>query len=147
MMSLNYIRSEYDHCVYFKNLKDIFIILVLCVIDMLSVSKRMDEIKTNLGYRNTHRQENGKLRFSQQKCLEKILVKFGMNNVKPIQISLQLSHFNLSSSLWPHIEEEKDYMSCVPNANAIESLMYVMICIRLDISHVVGVVNGDRVEI
>lgn len=33
-------------------------------------------------------------------------------------------------------------MSPVPNANAIESLMYVMICIKLDISHAVGVVSG-----
>lgn len=32
--------------------------------------------------------KNEKLRFSQQKYVEKILVKFGMNNVKPVQISL-----------------------------------------------------------
>lgn len=33
-------------------------------------------------------------------------------------------------------------MSHVPNANAMESLMYVMICVRPDISHAVGVFSG-----
>ena len=44
MMSQGYTRSEYDHCLYFKKLNDIFIILVLYVDGMLIVSKSMDEI-------------------------------------------------------------------------------------------------------
>ena len=44
MVSQNFIRSEYDHCVYFKSFNDIFIILVLYVDDMLIVSKRLEEI-------------------------------------------------------------------------------------------------------
>ena len=44
MVSQGYTRSEYDHCLYFKNLNDIFIILVLYVDDMLIVSKSMDMI-------------------------------------------------------------------------------------------------------
>lgn len=59
MMGQTYYRNEYDHCVYFKNSKDIFIILVLCVIDMLFAIARMDEIKTNLGCRNT---QTGKMK-------------------------------------------------------------------------------------
>ena len=39
-----YTRSEYDHCLYFKTLNEIFIILVLYVDDMIIVRKRMDEI-------------------------------------------------------------------------------------------------------
>ena len=42
MVSQGYTRSEYDHCLYFKKLNDIFIILVLYVDDMLIVSKSMD---------------------------------------------------------------------------------------------------------
>jgi hypothetical protein len=45
MVSQNFTRSEYDHCVYFKSLKNgIFIILVLYVDDMLVARKNMVEI-------------------------------------------------------------------------------------------------------
>jgi hypothetical protein len=45
MVSQNFTRSEYDHCVYFKKLEnDIFIILVLYVDDMLVARKSMVEI-------------------------------------------------------------------------------------------------------
>jgi len=65
-------------------------------------------------------------------------MRFGMNNVKPIQIPLA-SHFKLSSGLCPSIEEENDYMSCAPYANAVGSFMYVMVSTRSDISHAVVV--------
>jgi hypothetical protein len=32
-------------------------------------------------------------------------------------------------------------MSCVPYASAAGNLMYAMVCTRLDIAHVVGVLN------
>ena len=45
MVSQNYTRSEYDHCVYFKKLNNgIFIILVLYVDDMFLASKIITEI-------------------------------------------------------------------------------------------------------
>ena len=45
MMSQNYIRSEYDHCVYFKKLSNsMFIILVLYLDDMLLARKSITEI-------------------------------------------------------------------------------------------------------
>ena len=44
MVSQVYTVSEYDHCLYFKRLNGIFIILVLYVDDMLIVSKSMDTI-------------------------------------------------------------------------------------------------------
>jgi hypothetical protein len=45
MVSQNYTRSEYDHCVYFKKLNNgIFIILVLYANDMLLARKSITEI-------------------------------------------------------------------------------------------------------
>jgi hypothetical protein len=67
-------------------------------------------------------------------------MRFGMNNVKPVQIPLA-SHFKLSSGLCPSNDEKKDYMSRVPYANAMGSLMYAIVSTRLDISHAVGVVS------
>ena len=63
-----------------------------------------------------------------------------MNNVKPINIPLA-SHFNLSSCFCPSNDEEKEYMSRVPYDNLVGSLMYMMLCTRLYISHIIGVVR------
>ena len=130
MVSPNFTRSEYDHCVYFKKLaNDMFIILVLYVDDMLVASKSMFEINRlkaqlartfdmkDLGAANQilgmqiHRdRKNGKLWLSQKKYVEKILQRFGMKKVKPVNIPLS-SHLNISSSLSPKNGEEKQYMS------------------------------------
>eukprot|EP00253_Pinus_taeda_P013377 PITA_13377 len=83
---------------------------------------------------------NGKLWLSQQKYIKKILLRFGMNNVKPVSVPLA-SHFKISSSLFPNTDEEKDYMSRIPYANVVGCLMYAMVCTRPDISHAVGVVS------
>eukprot|EP00253_Pinus_taeda_P028030 PITA_28030 len=83
---------------------------------------------------------NGKLWLSQQKYIEKILSRFGMNNVKPVSVPLA-SHFKLSSSLCPNSDDEKEYMSRISYANVVGCLMYAMVCTRLDISHAVGVVS------
>ena len=64
-----------------------------------------------------------------------------MNKVKPVNVPLA-SHFKLSSGLCPSSDEEKDYMSRVPYANALGCLMYAMVCTRPDISHAIGVVNN-----
>ena len=41
----------------------------------------------------------------------------------------------------PKTQEEEEDMSRVPYASAVSSLMYVMVCTRLDIAHVVGVLS------
>ena len=83
---------------------------------------------------------NGKLWLSQEKYIGKILLRFGMNNVKPVSVPLA-SHFKLSSSLYPNTNEENEYMSRIPYANPVGTLMYAMVYTRSDISHVVGVVS------
>ena len=44
MVTQNFIRSEYNHCVYFKSFSGIFIIFVFYVDDMLITRKIMEEI-------------------------------------------------------------------------------------------------------
>ena len=63
-----------------------------------------------------------------------------MNEAKPMSTPLG-SHFKLSKKQSPKIEEERDYMSKVPYASTIGSLMYAMVCTRPDIAHAVGVVS------
>ena len=73
--------------------------------------------------------------------MEKLLEKFCMNNVKPVNVPLA-SHFKFSSVLCPRTDEEKQYMSHVPYANVVGSLIYTMVSTRPEISHAVGVVSG-----
>ena len=63
-----------------------------------------------------------------------------MNEAKPMSSPLS-SHFKLSKEQSPKTKEERDHMSKVPCASAIGSLMYVMVCIRPNIAHTVGVMN------
>jgi hypothetical protein len=41
----------------------------------------------------------------------------------------------------PKTQEEIEYMSMVPYSSVVGSLMYAMVCTRLDIAHAVGVVS------
>ena len=159
MVSQNFIRSKYDHCVFFKSFSGIFTIRVLYVDDMLIVRKSMGEIKRlkahlsrtfdmkDLGAKKhilgmeIHRdRKNVNLWLSQQKYWERVLEKFGVNNVKPVNVPLA-SHLKISLVLSPRTNEEKQYMSHVPYTDAVGNLMYVMVSIRPNISHEIGVVS------
>ena len=77
---------------------------------------------------------------SHKKYIEKILKHFGMQGSKLVSTPFT-SHFKLSSALLPQIKEEREYMSHVPYASVVWSIIYVMVCTRLDISHAVSVVS------
>ena len=69
-----------------------------------------------------------------------------MLDAKPVSTSLS-AHFNLSSQLCPSSDEESKYMSKVPYVNAVGCLMYLMVCTRPNISHVVSVVSRCMVDL
>jgi hypothetical protein len=62
-----------------------------------------------------------------------------MNNVKPFR-SLWLPILNFIQ-VYVLVQKNKNNMSRIPYANAVESIMYVMVSTRPDISHAVGVVS------
>ena len=78
--------------------------------------------------------------WSQASYIEKVLDKFNMGKAKPV-ISPLGSHLKLSSKQSPSSEKEKKEMRKVPYASVVGSLMYAIVCTRLDIAHVVGVVS------
>eukprot|EP00253_Pinus_taeda_P002152 PITA_02152 len=102
--------------------------------------KDLGAAKHILGMEIQRDRKNGKLWLSQQKYVERVLEKFGMNSVKPINVPLA-SHFKLSLVLSPRTDEDKQYMSRLPYANVVGNLMYVMVSTRPDISHAVEVVS------
>ena len=74
--------------------------------------------KQILGIKIHRDRRNGKLSFSQEKYVKKILVRFEMDKEKPVNVPLAY-HFNIYSILCPISVEEKDYMSRVPYANSV----------------------------
>ena len=63
-----------------------------------------------------------------------------MDNAKALSTPLP-SHLKLTKEMCPKTQEEEDKMCKVPYASAIGSLMYAMVCTRLDIADAVGVVS------
>ena len=82
----------------------------------------------------------GTSRLSQAEYIRRVLQGFSMSDSKPVK-TLLTNHFRLFKDQCPETDEEKDFMAKVPYASSIESLMYVMVCTRLDIAHVVKAVS------
>ena len=102
--------------------------------------KDLGVAKQILGMRIIRDKANGTLKLLQSEYVKKILSRFNMNEAKPVSTPLG-SYFKLSKEQSLKTEKEKDHMSKVPYASAIGSLMYSMMCTRLDIAHAVGVMS------
>uniref|UniRef100_A0A2N9ELN6 Reverse transcriptase Ty1/copia-type domain-containing protein n=1 Tax=Fagus sylvatica TaxID=28930 RepID=A0A2N9ELN6_FAGSY len=102
--------------------------------------KDLGPAKQILGMRIIRDRANGTLKLSQTEYVKKILSRFSMDEAKSVSTPLG-SHFRLTKDQSPKTEQEQAYMSKVPYASAIGSLMYAMVCTRPDIAHAVGVVS------
>ena len=102
--------------------------------------KDLGAVKKILGMEIPRDQKVRKLYLSQKKYIEKVLERFGMQGSKLASTPL-VAHFKLSNALLPQTEEEREYMSYVLYASVVGSIMYVMVCTRIDISHVVNVAS------
>ena len=159
MHRIGFKRCEADHCCYVKSFDNSFIILLLYADNMFIAGSSIEEInnlkkqlskqfamkdlgvaKQILGMRIIRDKANGTLKLSQSEYVKKVLSRFNMNETKPVSTPLG-SHFKLSKEQSPKTEEEKDHMTKVTYVSAIGSLMYAMVCTRLDIAHAVGVVS------
>jgi len=109
--------------------------------DLLSAEFEMKDLglaKKILGMEIYRDRSQKKLFLSQKGYIQKILSRFGMSTAKAIDIP---SVANAHLSIAPRTAKEKEYMSRVPYASAVRSLMYAMVCIRPDLAHVVSVVS------
>ena len=78
------------------------------------------------------------LKLVQADYISKIIKKFQMQGTKSVSIPLA-AHFKLSKEKMPKTDQERKEMSLVPYANIVESIMYIMICTRPDVSHAISV--------
>ncbi|KAK3038599.1 hypothetical protein RJ639_027262 [Escallonia herrerae] len=102
--------------------------------------KDLGSAKKILGMEIHRDRKAKKLWVTQKSYVEKVLERFSMLNAKPVSTPLG-AHFQLSSQLCPSAEEDVEYMSRVPYANAFGCLMYAIVCTRPDISHAVSMVS------
>jgi hypothetical protein len=159
MLGLGFTRSKEDQCVYLKLIGDHFIYLVLYVDDMLLIGNNKEiiqDVKTQLsskfdmkdlgaanfilGMEIKRDQKNRKLWLNQRKYVETILQRFNMQECKMVRVPIPIG-VKLSADQCPKTQEEEEDMSCVPYASVVGSLMYAMVCTRLDIAHAVGVLS------
>lgn len=80
------------------------------------------------------------LRLTQKEYIQKVLTRFNMEKEKAIRIPISL-HIQLSEKSSLNSDEDKAYMEKIPYANAVESLIYTIVCMRSDIAYAIGLVS------
>ncbi|GJV95963.1 retrotransposon protein, putative, ty1-copia subclass [Tanacetum coccineum] len=160
MLSKRFKHSSYDSCVYYRSYAPgEYIYLLLYVDDMLIACKRKAEIgstksllkkefdmkelgeaKKILGMEMVRDRSRKILRVSQSRYVSKILNNFKIDNGKSVKMPLG-GHFKLSLKDCPVKDCDIERMSKVPYANAVGSLMYMMVCTRPNIAYAVSVVS------
>ncbi|KAK9076575.1 hypothetical protein SSX86_004909 [Deinandra increscens subsp. villosa] len=110
--------------------------LLLYVDDMLIAGKDIGIIGMEIERNMTNRI----LKLSQGSYIRKVLKSYGMEGCKPVKTSFA-AHFKLSSKDSPVTDDEFKEMEKVPYAQVVGSLMFLMVCTRLDISFGVSVVS------
>jgi hypothetical protein len=159
VLGLGFTRSKDDHCVNFKLIGDHLNYLVLYVDDMLLIGNNKEiiqDVKTQLsskfdmkdlgasnfilGMEIKRDRKKMKLWLNQRKYVEKILQRFNMQECKPVKVPIPIG-VKLYVDQCPKTHEEEEDMYHVPYVSAVCSLMYAMVCTKLDIAHAVGVLS------
>ena len=95
--------------------------------------KDLGEAAYILGIRIYRDRSNRLLGLSQSTYIDKVLKRFSMDESK--KGFLPMSHgVYLSKDMCPRTQEEREKMSRIPYASAIGSIMYAMLCTRIDVS-------------
>ena len=102
--------------------------------------KDLGEANYILGIKLLRDRKNKMLSLSQDLYIDKILARFSMENSK--KGTLPFRHgVHLSKEQSPKTLEQKERMSRIPFASVVGSLIYAMLCTRLDICYAVGIVS------
>nr|GEW41754.1 retrotransposon protein, putative, Ty1-copia subclass [Tanacetum cinerariifolium] len=160
MLSNGFKRSSYDICVYYRSYAPgKYIYQLLYVDDMLIACKSKAEIgstksllkrefdmkdlgeaKKILGMEIVRDRSRKIIRVSQSGYISMILNNFRIDNGKSVQMPLS-GHFKLSLKDCPIRDCDVERMSKVSYANAMGSLMYLMVCTRPDIAYAISIVS------
>ena len=90
--------------------------------------KNLGATKKVLGMEIERDRRSGKVSLTQKGYLQKVLQRFNINgDTKSVSTSLA-SHFKLKATMSHTTVEEREYMTRVPYANTVYSLMYEIVC-------------------
>ena len=154
-----FMKNEDEPCVYKKVSGSAIVFLVLYVDDILLIGNdipTLQSVKSLLGkcfsmkdlgkaayilgikiYRD---RSQWLLSLSQSGYIEKVLKRFSMQDSK--RGFLPMSHgIKLSKSQCPTTKDERERMDSIPYASAIGSIMYAMLCTRLDVSYALSMTS------
>jgi ATP-binding cassette subfamily B (MDR/TAP) protein 1 len=102
--------------------------------------KDMGEASYALGVKIIRDRAKKLLSLTQETYIKKTLERYHMQDSKPMDTPVDKS-LSLSLNICPKTLEEKEKISKVLYNSAIGSLMYAMMCTRLDICYVIGLVS------
>ena len=77
---------------------------------------------------------------SQHNYINKVLQRFNMDDSKLVSTPIA-PHFKLSAAQCPSSDEDVEYMSKISCSSAVGSLIYVIVCSRLDLSYAMSLVS------
>jgi len=98
--------------------------------------KDLGEAKKVLGMEIERDRKGGKVSLTQKWYLKRVLKKFNINSDTTSVSTPLASHFKLKSATSLTSIEEREYMTHIPYASVISSLMYAIVCTRSDLSQV-----------
>lgn len=148
MLSLSFVRSENEYCIYIKTTKTYKIYILIYVDDLLLAGtdekevnnikdilhktfkmKDLGLIKNFLGMIITQDITTSKITINQSNMVKSLLVKFGMQNCKPLSTPMDV---NFKSDILKRERSESPEIEAKCRA-LIGSLMYIMLCSRPDL--------------
>lgn len=147
----DFIKNEEEHCIYKKVSENKLVFLILYVDDILLVENdilMLESGKTSLrnsfsmkdlgdtayilGIRIYRDRSKRLIGLSQDVYIDKVLKWFNIQDSK--KGFLPMAHgINLSKSQCPTTTDERDKMNRIPYVSAIGSIVYDMLCTRLDV--------------
>lgn len=159
LTSYGFETNVVDECVYHKFSGSKHIFLVLYVDDILLATndinllhdtkrflsknfemKDLGDASFVLGIEILRDRSRGILGLSQRSYIEKILIRFGMQNCKSGETPVAKGD-KFSLSQCPKNSLEIQEMQKIPYASAVGSLMYAQVCTRPDIAFIVGMLG------
>ena len=154
-----FVKNKDEPCVYKKISGSAVVFLVLYVDDILLTwndiptlqnvkswlgkcfsMKDLGEAAYILGIKIYRDRSKRLIGLSQSAYIDKVLKRFSMQDSK--RGYLPMSHgITLSKSQCPNTRDEREWMSKIPYASVIGSIMYAMLCTRPDVSYALNITS------
>ena len=99
--------------------------------------KNIGEPRLIVGLNVIRDRSAGTITLTQEKYVNELLVKFRMENAKPMSTSADYSTV-LTKDMCPKTEKERQLMANYPYRELVGSLMYLSVGVRPDVSYAVS---------